>query len=175
MSEWKDVAPIVGAIPSWVTQNEAAYLFSLVKPNDGCVDVGGGRGKTAIVMSLASQNVVSVVSLWNVPGEGVREEMVTNAALAGAPVVHVLGDSLMAAERAPMSDVVFIDADHSYKAVKADILAWGKVVKPGGIIAFHDCDSVNHPGVSKAIKKCMVWPKIGQVESLAAYRRPIDG
>lgn len=35
-------------------------------------------------------------------------------------------------------DFVFIDADHSYKSVKKDILAWLPKVKKGGIIAGHD-------------------------------------
>jgi predicted O-methyltransferase YrrM len=35
-------------------------------------------------------------------------------------------------------DMVYIDADHSYASVKADILAWSDKVKVGGLIAGHD-------------------------------------
>lgn len=35
-------------------------------------------------------------------------------------------------------DFVFIDADHSYEAVKKDIAAWTPKVRSGGIIAGHD-------------------------------------
>jgi predicted O-methyltransferase YrrM len=35
-------------------------------------------------------------------------------------------------------DVVFIDADHSYEAVRADSAAWWPKLKPGGIMAGHD-------------------------------------
>lgn len=35
-------------------------------------------------------------------------------------------------------DFVYIDADHSYEAVKSDIEAWWKHLKPGGILAGHD-------------------------------------
>lgn len=35
-------------------------------------------------------------------------------------------------------DFVYIDADHSYEAAKADIAAWLPHVRPGGIIAGHD-------------------------------------
>jgi hypothetical protein len=36
------------------------------------------------------------------------------------------------------ADCVFIDADHSYSACKADILAWKDKVKPGGWLGGHD-------------------------------------
>ena len=35
--------------------------------------------------------------------------------------------------------MVFIDADHRYHAVRADIRAWINKVRPGGILAGHDC------------------------------------
>lgn len=35
-------------------------------------------------------------------------------------------------------DFVFIDADHSYVAVRADLLAWVPKVRPGGIVSGHD-------------------------------------
>ena len=51
---------------------------------------------------------------------------------------------------------VFIDADHSYEAVKADLAAWYPKVKPGGIIAGHDF-VWNHPvsqkGVIRAVRE----------------------
>lgn len=35
-------------------------------------------------------------------------------------------------------DFLFIDGDHSYEGVKADYGTYGPLVRPGGIIAFHD-------------------------------------
>src|ERR1039457_510805 len=45
-------------------------------------------------------------------------------------------------------DAVFIDADHSYEAVCADILAWGPKVKVTGLLAGHDYD---RPDVKRAV------------------------
>jgi predicted O-methyltransferase YrrM len=45
-------------------------------------------------------------------------------------------------------DAAFIDADHRYGAVKADILAWRPLVRPGGIIAGHD---YNNRDVRRAV------------------------
>jgi predicted O-methyltransferase YrrM len=35
-------------------------------------------------------------------------------------------------------DFAFIDGDHTYEGVKADFLSYGPLVRPGGLIAFHD-------------------------------------
>jgi predicted O-methyltransferase YrrM len=36
------------------------------------------------------------------------------------------------------ADFAFIDGDHSYEGVKSDFQLYGPLVRPGGIIAFHD-------------------------------------
>lgn len=47
-------------------------------------------------------------------------------------------------------DFIFIDADHSYEAVKADIIAWMPKIKIGGLITGHDYD-YQKTGVKKAV------------------------
>lgn len=46
-------------------------------------------------------------------------------------------------------DILFVDAGHSYEAVKKDIEAWLPKMKPNGIIAGHDYHSWE--GVKKAV------------------------
>lgn len=50
-------------------------------------------------------------------------------------------------------DFVFIDADHSYSAIKADLAAWLPKVKAGGWIGGHDYDNPTFPnfGVKRAV------------------------
>lgn len=43
-------------------------------------------------------------------------------------------------------NLVFIDADHRYEHVKADIEMWGKVVMPGGILCGHDYNGEDGEG-----------------------------
>ncbi|KKL86761.1 hypothetical protein LCGC14_1941480, partial [marine sediment metagenome] len=47
-------------------------------------------------------------------------------------------------------DVLFIDGDHAYEAVKSDYFTYRHVVRPGGLIALHDTAgrSDEHRGVS---------------------------
>lgn len=49
-------------------------------------------------------------------------------------------------------DVLFIDGDHCYDAVKKDIELWYPKVKPGGIISGHDFGD-HAPGVKQAVKE----------------------
>ncbi len=50
-------------------------------------------------------------------------------------------------------DLVFIDGDHGYPAVKQDITTWLPRIHPGGIICGHDYDP-HSPGVINAVKEC---------------------
>lgn len=52
-------------------------------------------------------------------------------------------------------DFVFLDADHSYEGLKADIAAWLPKVKPGGWLCGHDyknhMDQFDFSGVDRAV------------------------
>lgn len=45
---------------------------------------------------------------------------------------------------------VNVDCDHSYEGVKADIAAWWRKLKVGGVMAFHDYE-MEHYGVKTAV------------------------
>jgi predicted O-methyltransferase YrrM len=51
-----------------------------------------------------------------------------------------LTDSVRASHLFPAEsvDFCFIDADHSYASVQADLRAWWPKIRPGGVIAGHD-------------------------------------
>lgn len=51
-------------------------------------------------------------------------------------------------------DFVFIDANHSYKHCLQDIQLWAPKVRKGGLIAGHDYDHTDFPGVKQAVEEC---------------------
>ena len=52
-------------------------------------------------------------------------------------------------------DFVFIDADHFYESVVADIKAWLPKVKPGGVLAGHDYLNARGYGVIQAVNELL--------------------
>lgn len=66
-------------------------------------------------------------------------------------------------------DLVFIDADHRYEAVHADILAYLPLVKPGGMIAGHDW---GWPGVHQAVTELLPGATQQGDSSIWAMRVP---
>lgn len=50
-------------------------------------------------------------------------------------------------------DLIYIDADHSYKGITQDLYLWFQKVKDGGIMSGHDYDHRDFPGVTKAVNK----------------------
>lgn len=50
-------------------------------------------------------------------------------------------------------DLVYLDGAHDYENVKTDIAAWWPLVRPGGVLAGDDYDTVEHPGVIQAVNE----------------------
>jgi hypothetical protein len=53
------------------------------------------------------------------------------------------------------ADFLFIDADHSYDAVRQDIRDWFDFVRSGGIVAGHDYGQPMWPGVKQAVDEVL--------------------
>lgn len=60
----------------------------------------------------------------------------------------------------PPVDLLYIDGDHVYEAVRADFEAWWPRVRPGGLVMFHDYDE-RHPGVRQFVNEALLGPLQG--------------
>lgn len=69
----------------------------------------------------------------------------------GDRVTQIRLDSVEAAQEInePI-DFVYIDGDHSYEGIRADLEAWFPLVREGGIVAGHDYGQPAFPGVKAA-------------------------
>lgn len=91
--------------------------------------------------------------VWHSPHDWERVYQTFAAWAVTQPAVTTLRlPSLAAAELVAPGclDLVYIDGNHAYAAVYADITAWRPKLKPGGWLAGHDW-STAYPGVARAV------------------------
>ena len=81
------------------------------------------------------------------------------------------------AENLPDLAFCFIDADHAEEPFGKDLSAYVRKMLPGGIIAFHDYEP-DRFAVKPLVDEwwnVAQWECLGLVDSLIAFRRPLDG
>ena len=105
---------------------------------------------------VGSKNLKPRDHYFEMPGEiydGYRQLTMRVTEFAGDRGKIYQGDSVEAASHFEDGslDFVFLDADHTYEGLKADIEAWYPKVKKGGLFCGHDY--ANHEYAEKAIPK----------------------
>jgi predicted O-methyltransferase YrrM len=156
-------------VEGWMGELELSYLADLASRSSNVAEVGSwmGRSTSALAANVGSGLVVAV-DTWR----GSAEHAVTLAARSdgwllsefrrntkGLPVMPVplpsLDAAFLLAKTTMRFDLIFVDANHSYEAVKADILAWTPLLADGGILCGHDYDPPNWMGVKQAVDECV--------------------
>jgi len=147
------------------------WLAGLARDARRIVEVGVLGGRTTKRMARATQGIIWAVDHWQgVPDDPVQAPIYRNLGrseeafrrrlapwLKSGRVRVLKMDSLEAAEVLAATegrtlDLVFLDGDHSYNGVRRDILAWGPLVRPGGVLSGHD---LNWPGVQRAVEELL--------------------
>lgn len=157
-SQWCDVQA--------TCDEHLAALAREVRVGDRVLEVGTWLGDSAKAMADAGATV-HCVDTWAGTENEVGRQM---ADVAGGPdavfaeFLSRIGDrwdkSIIPWRRPSLEaaamhwdkfDLIFIDADHSYEATKADILAWWPHLKDDGVMLGHDYGTIQFPGVDKAV------------------------
>ena len=173
-------------IPSYTKQHELNTLYKLASycPQGAkAVEIGSHLGASAcyIAAGLARvQGHLFCVDTWNnetVP-EGEQDtfgffsnntRQINNAITA----IRKRSEELNPAEVETPLSFAFIDADHSYAAVRTDFVKISQWIHPGGVVAFHDSSSI-FPGVPKVIGEALAsgeWILAGYVDTLCWISR----
>ena len=140
-------------IPGWTSSDELFLLFQCVETlqdNSLVVELGTAYGLTAAMMSLAGQQVITIDNYSEYP-DITPDKVVEN--LKGFNVKIVEGHNTEVAKtfEDESIDLLFIDADHKYESVQADIKSWWPKIKKGGKVLFHDYGS--WPGVTESVNE----------------------
>lgn len=167
------------------TNEEAWVLFDCVlgtSPDATIVEIGTWKGKSAAIMGAACRGTKrKVFTIDNfrtdIYPQGRIFEKEVREYFARDKVEHVVllvGDSANFAlkwRRKPI-DMIFIDGEHKYEAVKADIENWLPHIKKEGFMLFHDYDS--HEGVKPAVDEAIgkgLLEKVKQEGTLLVTRK----
>jgi len=126
-------------------------LAKMLPPNPVIVNIGACFGTSTLALLEARPDAfIFSIDIAICPKEPEHLEL---AGVEARRVVRCLGKSQQIGRHWPerSADLVFVDGGHAYWGVLADIFAWTKTVKPGGLIAFHDYGQASLPGVRQAV------------------------
>jgi len=157
-------------IDGWMTTEDLRWLGARAREMETVVEVGAYKGRTTDALCRNCPRTVWAVDTWEgtpgqldekKPGEDLFTEFRRN--IGSRPNLKILCSTSLDAARTMngnISDMTFIDADHHYEAVKADIAAWLPLT--GRLICGHDIDEV---GVRRAVDEAFGpggWTRISQ-------------
>lgn len=130
-------------VEGWLTMTEAKGLTRLAF-GKRVLEIGSFCGKSTICMGQVAKEIVAVDPHDGRATDNERPtmlEMMQNLAkyqVGNVSIQKATSEDFAASFDGEPFDVVFIDGDHTYEAVRKDQQIALKFLKPGGLIAFHD-------------------------------------
>lgn len=143
-------------IDGWMSRDHLAWLAESAARHQSIIEVGSWKGRSTKALAMATLGKVYAVDGWIgatrktrelIAAEGrdnIEAEFRRNLApeISAGKVVVIPAESADAAfalaHDRVTADMVFIDAAHSYDAVKRDIALWRPFLVPGGLLCGHD-------------------------------------
>lgn len=153
-------------IEGWTDGRILDHLRQLATGVEHVIEIGVWKGRSTAVLAAAASGFTYCVDTWEgSPGErdtnhtqarddplGVYMEFLANCRALGLMdrVIPITKPSTEAAIWFPdqFAGLIYLDGDHEYEAVKADLIAWWPKVKAGGVICG---DDYVWPGVGRAV------------------------
>ena len=193
-AHWERARAAIDPVPGWLTPAQARRLWdaarSLRAPAQ-IVEIGSFRGRSTIVLALATADGVPVVAIdphlggdrgpreyGNRPqlGDADHEAFRANLQRAGVAdrVRHVRRFSQEALDDVDGEvALLYVDGAHRFVPARADLRRWGARVPVGGRLLVHD--SFSSVGVTLALAAEVIgragWRYRGRSGSLAEYER----
>jgi len=134
----------IGKFPAFQITPEICGLLSLLAQNQPktVLEIGTCRGGTLYLFTKVAAPTATLVSVdLNVPNQDLLGSFARNQ----QKIVLFEGNStdpeIIASVKEALPnevDFLFIDGDHSYTGLAKDFKNYAPLVKPGGLIAFHD-------------------------------------
>lgn len=161
-----------GDIPGWLKPEEGKKLADLAR-GKRVLEIGSYCGLSTVCMARTAEHVTAVDYFdgRDTPAPYMTlDNFKSNIARYGltgkVETCHPEADIPL-----PEYDFAFIDGAHDYESVARDIERTLAVLKPDGLIAFHDYKHPSHPGIELAV--CEMGGEIISItESVAVVKPP---
>jgi len=166
-----------------IGDDEVRWLAEHAEHRQKLVELGSWTGKSTRALVDNTPGEVWAVDTWRMKeihptlqtfmksDDWAFEEFMKN--LGDAKNLRVVRQTSLEAAHSLQSlapfDMVFIDADHSYEAVKADILAWQPLLSSDGLLCGHDYYPTEPTwcGVGKALEE--LFPHINLMSGTSIW------
>ena len=190
------------SIDGWLTVDEAIALYELARdlPDEGprAVEIGSWQGKSTVCLARGLAGKVDPrlvcidpfdasgddqsTGMYGARADGLggplRRAFEHNLDAAGVrglvDVRQGYSHELAAAVDGPF-DLLFLDGDHGYEAVRRDFDDWAPKLRPGGVLAMHDVRHAVHEGprrvVAERVEADAQWVDRRYVDSMFVARR----
>lgn len=186
----KGNAPVskLTGVPGWLTEAEELHMLAMAQdvPAKGTiVEIGGEWGRSASIWCKGAKKDVAIITVDPFASDEVFEAHIHNLMEAGftsrTSIVQERSEVAYTSFNDDSIDLLFIDGDHTYEAVKRDLELWSPKVKSGGIILMHDMGKGSgahylHYEVARAVQEFAeghTWPFSGTLpDSLFAFYKP---
>jgi hypothetical protein len=173
---------LASSLKGWMSNVELYWLAQQAQKHTNIVEIGSYHGRSTRALADNTKGIVHAIDTWRGSEEhqGLPDNVnaylqfsINMQDLMQGPQ-HKVRPLVMDSQEAAFHfngdkfDMIFIDASHDYKNVKADILAWKPHLADRGIICGHDygavvanfCDASKF-GVTKAVNELLPHVKRG--------------
>lgn len=154
MAKRKDLLEVPMTISWHEKPNRKYFLEHLIKKHNitTMAEIGVRDGRTTFYLldNIPELTIYGVdLSVSGFYSQQIQEKY-------GDRLIAIQGNSYQVCDQIPTVGLVFIDADHSYKGVYKDIMAYKN--KAQVILSGHDID---YPGVNTAVNELIVDYEVG--------------
>jgi predicted O-methyltransferase YrrM len=188
MQTCDDVRRLAASIDGWLSDAQGCALFRAAAATTGrghIVEIGSWKGRSTAWLAAGARIAGAKVYAVD-PHVGSREDP-TAATLAEfranlarvsldeqvEPLVMTSADASRAID-GPV-ELLFIDGDHSYEAVRQDAALWLPKLVDGGTVMFHDVGAAGYDGPRRVFRRSVCWNSefegIERVGSMVMARR----
>ena len=195
MSDITSILDLAETIEGYFHRDEGRVLYETTVevlkrlPDLAIVELGSYCGKSTIILGKAAQSLGSASKVFAIdPHEGeinfpygvVRMtptlyRFKANMAYNGlADVVELIHKRSFEVDWSRPIALLLIDALHDYESVSRDFRQFSGWVQPGGIVAFHDYELNDQPGVTKFVNEVLAgssFKKVEHVDSLVLLQK----